>query len=329
MNITKKKFAIDQEDNFLKDIQKFLKKTPVVIIWGSGATIPYGLPSMSDLKQCLKSELGELKEETNLETELGKIHEQSKIDKLKELIRKEILKKDLKCLNKSIEDDNYLKEIEIMIKIFYKAHPQKIDIITTNYDQVLEYALSKLNYNFTDGFKGRALTKFNPKLFGKKEIINLIKVHGSLNWFFDKNKEVFCLPPENKINNLKCAMVLPAEKNKYHETFQEPYRTLINQSDRVIEKAKSFLVIGFGFNDEHLTPKIDNKIKKDTPIVIITKKATDSCKEKLKNANKYCLLEENKENRTKVTIKTKKNTEEKVFHLQKQYWQIKYFMEVL
>ena len=30
-------------------IQKFLKKPPV-IIWGSGATIPYGLPSMDDLK---------------------------------------------------------------------------------------------------------------------------------------------------------------------------------------------------------------------------------------------------------------------------------------
>ncbi|MCZ0933337.1 MAG: hypothetical protein OXJ52_09335, partial [Oligoflexia bacterium] len=50
-------------------------------------------------------------------------------------------------------------------------------------------------------------------------------------------------------------------------------------------------------------------------------------KAKLKNANEYCLFEENKENGTKATIKTKQDTKEKIFNLQKQYWQLNYFME--
>ena len=175
------------------------------------------------------------------------------------------------------------------------------------------------------------MANFNQSAFVTKNIINLIKVHGSLTWFFDENKHLFYLPSENNFNNLKYAMVLPAGKNKHSETFEEPYRTLITKSDSVIEKANSFLVIGFGFNDEHLTPKIDNKIKESTPIVIITKKATAFCKTKLKTANKYCLLEEseNKETKTKVTIKTKNDLKEKVFYLQKQYWRLNYFMEVL
>ncbi|MCZ0931883.1 MAG: SIR2 family protein [Oligoflexia bacterium] len=266
----------NQKSEIFKIVQKFLKDPPV-IIWGSWATIPYGLPSMNDLKKCLKSELEGLKEDTNLEIELGKIDDQNKIDKIKKIIRNEIFKKDLECLKKSIEDHSYFKAIEDIIKKFYKAHPQKIDIITTNYDCILEYTLSNAKYSFTDGFTGRALANFNSKAFKTKNIINLIKVHGSLNWFFDKNRRIFYLPSKNNFNNLKYAMVLPAGKNKHSETFEEPYRTLITKSDSAIEQASSFLAIGFGFNDEHLTPKIDNKIKENTPIVIISKKATNSC----------------------------------------------------
>ena len=58
-----------------------------------------------------------------------------------------------------------------MISKFYEAQPQNINIITTNYDCILEYALSKAGYNFTDGFTGRSLSSFNSDSFGKKEII--------------------------------------------------------------------------------------------------------------------------------------------------------------
>ena len=67
------------EEQQMKDeaftvIQNFLKDPPV-IIWGSGATIPYGLPSMNDLNKKLKSaipSLQELEESENLEAALEK-----------------------------------------------------------------------------------------------------------------------------------------------------------------------------------------------------------------------------------------------------------------
>ena len=316
-----------EKDKIFKLIQKFLKNPPV-IIWGSGTTIPYGLPSMDDLKKYLNPEIKAKDKDANLEATLGKIDDENKIDKIKEIIRSQVLNKNLGCLKKSIQTPNYFEAIETMIKKFYKAHPQNINIVTTNYDCILEYALSQAGYNFTDGFTGKALSQFNPACFGKTRSINLIKVHGSLNWFFDHNDNIFYLPCECKFDNLKYAMVLPAREKKYQSAFKEPYRTLIWKSDDIIENANSFLVIGFGFNDEHLTPKIDSKIKTGTPIVIVTKQATDSCKNKLTNAKKYCLFE-SKKNGTKITFTEKKNTIEKPIALKENYWQLNKFMEVL
>ena len=146
----------NQKNEIFKTIQKFLKDPPV-IIWGSGATIPYGLPSMDDLKQALQSKnLINLDQKSNLEVELGKIQKQDKINKIKACIRCEVLKKDIDCLRDSIKNPNYFDAIDKMIEVFYQQpHPQKIDIVTTNYDRVLEYAISKLNYEYTDGFSGR------------------------------------------------------------------------------------------------------------------------------------------------------------------------------
>ncbi len=316
----------EEKDDVSKLVQNFLSNPPV-IIWGSGATIPYGLPSMDELKEELKPVLDSLNEDSDLEMELGKIQDQTKTDEIRKITREKVLKRDMACLKESIQDTNYFEAITKMIKKFYDPHPCKIDIVTTNYDRVLEYALSQSNDNFTDGFTGRSLSRFSPKAFGEQKIINLIKVHGSLNWFFDENNDLFYLPCEHDFNALKYGMVLPA-RNKCDEAFQEPYRTLIGKSDNAIEKARSFLVVGFGFNDKHLTPKIDNAIKEGVPIVIITKKATDSCTEKLNRAGKYCLFEENA-SETKVTVKKGNGAGERTVSLEGNYWQLDKFMETL
>ena len=330
MNLTKKQSSESnhEKDKVFKLVQKFLTYPPV-IIWGSGATIPYSLPSMEDLKECLKPEIEKLDKDVNLEVTLGKIDDRNKIDKIKKIIRDEVLKKNMECLKHSIQTPDYFEAIEKMIRKFYNAHPQNINIVTTNYDCILEYALSKAGHNFTDGFTGRPLSKFNPAGFGKKKTVNLIKVHGSLNWFSNNNGNIFYLPCECKFDELKYAMIPPVRERKYQEAFiKEPYRTLIGKSDNIIEKANSFLVIGFGFNDEHLTPKIDSKIKTGTPIVIATKQATASCMSKLNDAEKYCLFERNK-NGTKITFKKEKKSTEESIELKENYWELNKFMEVL
>ena len=305
--------------------QKYLKECNT-IIWGSGATIPYGLPSMDDLKKDLNN-ITKIKDEENLESGIEKIKDENVIAEIRKIISNIVFQKDIECLLKAVENPDYFKTINKMIDFFYTAHPHNINIITTNYDRVLEYALSQEDYKYTDGFSGKVLSIFDSdNCFKETGIINLFKVHGSLNWVDNKN-EIFFLPFKNKNKNLKNVMVLP-RNSKYKEVSEEPYRTLIAESDKIIKKAKSFFVVGFGFNDEHLTPLIEKKIKEGIPIVIIVKKATLSCKKKLEAAKKYCLFEESKDNTTIVTYKESDKSKVEC-GLKEKYWELKKFMEIV
>jgi len=59
-------------ETVFKIVQKFIEKPPL-IVWGSGATIAFGLPSMWHLNEALKKELEDFDiENENLEIELGK-----------------------------------------------------------------------------------------------------------------------------------------------------------------------------------------------------------------------------------------------------------------
>ena len=313
------------KNDVFKLVQNFLR-IPPVIIWGSGATIPYGLPGMKDFRKSLQSELQDIDSSANLESVLAKIEDEESVDKIRKIIKAKVLKSDITCLKKFIQNENHLEPVTKMIEKFYNAHPQKIDIVTTNYDRVLEYAISRAGYNYTDGFTGQPLSKFSKSSFREEKIINLIKVHGSLNWIIHKDN-LFFLPYEPKINGLRPVMILPS-KRKFQDAYKEPYRTLIARSDESIEKADSFLVVGFGFNDEHLTPKIEGRIKQGIPIVIVTKEATDSCKNKISSSSQYCLFEESG-NQTKVTFREKSEKLERYIYIDDDYWSLNKFMEVL
>ena len=320
--------ADQEKDKIFRLIQRFLKNHPV-IIWGSGATIPYGLPGMSELVKVLRRYREGIAEDADLETELGKFEDDSQIDKIRIDVREAIFKKDRICLEESIKDSKHFDAVIKMVRKFYDAHPCKVDILTTNYDCVLEYALSGDNCDFTDGFTGRSLSTFAQKHLEKeRDIVNIIKVHGSLNWFSDSSNRLLYLPHIQGASELTPIMILPSYR-KYEESHREPYRTLITKSDEIIEKAKSFFIVGFGFRDEHLTPKVVKKIESGTPIVIITKKATGSCKKKLERAKKYILLEESK-SATKITFKSEEASPSENCQLQGDYWKLKpFFTEVL
>ena len=312
------------EENKLKNrlfsmVQDYLKPCPL-IVWGSGATIPFGMPSMEELKRELN-----INEKGNLEDILSKVDCDKK--------RKEYEKKIFEVINSKDEDFRSrlngkdpdfmkpVKNVENLISHFYKAHPCLLNIITTNYDCILEYIFSYFDYSSSDGFTGREFSGFNESRFGNKKHINLYKVHGSLRWSNSlcRDDKIYYSHYNNEMN-----AIFPG-KNKYEKAHDEPFRTIIQKSDEAIKEAKCFLVIGFGFNDKHLTPKIDNKISiNNSSFVIVTKKATDSLKKELNKAKKYILIEKGKNTNTSQFSFKEKNKEEKK-ELQDEYWKIEKF----
>lgn len=66
---------------------------------------------------------------------------------------------------------------------------------------------------------------------------------------------------------------------KYQKTHLEPFRSIINNADQAINEAGSYLCIGYGFNDEHIQPKLMAKcLRQKTPITIITYTLSESAK---------------------------------------------------
>lgn len=306
-------------------IQNYLK-TPPVIIWGSGATVPFGLPSMNTLNGILKDNITEFdKECDNLEVELGKDKYHEVMPQIRNLIWHAISKVDNEVLqNLLISNSDDYNGIKKLVEKISDAHPKVTNIITTNYDRIIENVLSFHGIPFTDGFLGKELSLFDESLFSSKNIVNIVKVHGSLNWF-DFGGEIRYL--QNNIESSVPQIICPG-KNKYQEAYKSPYRELIQKSDLFINSADSFLVVGFGFNDEHLTPRIKSKIKKGTPIVVITKIITETCLTELESAEKYVLLEDDGDNKTKVTVK-ERNSEKQIIILEGNFWSLNNFVEII
>jgi len=307
-------------------VQHFLKSPPLVI-WGSGATIPFGIPSMNDLNESLKEQIEDFDDSNNnLEEELGKDKYIDKMPEIKKVIWDQINEADTLVLKRIIKNDsNDFEGIKSLAKKFIEPHPQVVNIITTNYDRILEHIMSYQNINFTDGFEGRMLSKFNLDHFKDEKVVNLIKVHGSLDWF-DINGEIRYLSNHQGDTPLK---IIAPGKNKYEEAYASPYRELIQKADSLIEDAASFLVVGFGFNDEHLTPKIRAKMKQGIPVVLITKEITENSFKEMEGADKYILFEEAVDNKTKVFYKDSNSTEPQNVILEGDFWQLSKFMEIL
>lgn len=306
-------------------IQKFLKKPPVVI-WGSGATVPFGLPSMWSLNESIKKEIPEFDQTNeNLEIELGKDKYRELMPQIRKIIWDEISKVDKKVLEDFlVYENNIFDGVRKLVEKISDAHPKVVNIITTNYDRIIEYALSFHNISYTDGFLGKDLSVFDENLFSSKNIVNLVKVHGSLNWF-DLGGEARYL--NNKFEGSLPQIICPG-KNKYQETYKSPYRELIQKSDSYINLADSFLVVGFGFNDEHLTPRIKVNIKKGVPIVVITKIVSETCLQEIEGAEKYVLIEESGEDKTKFTFK-EKDLEKQEIILDGNYWSLNNFIDII
>jgi hypothetical protein len=283
-------------------IQEYLKHCPV-IVWGSGATIQYGMPSMSHLKEAIG-----ITEDGNLEEILSKITDEPEIEKFETSIFRIINDADA-----TFRDGitGYSTEgLESLLSHFYKSHPQLINIITTNYDCVLEYLLERQRIPFSDGYRGRQFSTFSEANFKETEHVNLIKVHGSLRW----------CNSEYSYSNTSMNAIYPSS-NKYRQAHRDPFRTLIHKSDTVISQAKAFLAVGFGFNDEHLTPKLEEAIRKQIPIVAVTKIATENTLEILDAAERYILITESDAGRTNIRYKTADNHIQET-EIEGSYWKI-------
>lgn len=311
-------------DDIYSTIQSYLNEPPLVI-WGSGATIGFGLPSMSKLKDEIGKSVSMFdKTCTDLEAELGKDKYEPALPEIRKVIRDVVNEADVNAKRLLLNNSDAFEGILCLTRFCYEPHPKVMNVVSTNYDRILEYVWGYYGFHFSDGFDQHELSGFDENNFKEREIINLLKVHGSLNWF-DVDHEVRKLSTDFGFD----PVMIPPGKNKYRTTHNSPYRELMQKSDDAIKKAPSFLVVGFGFNDEHITPLVRKKTKLGTPIVVVTKQVTTTTEQQLEKAKKVIYIEADTDI-TKSHIRIIENGSTLSDSVENgQYWSLNKFMDIL
>lgn len=323
-----RKIKKKQYDMILKFVQDVIKSIPVFLL-GSGASCAVGIPGMGELANYLdeklkeddvfKKEWNEVKNNLDLGLELALQKSGASNDlttKLSCLTADFIRKEDIKIYKQILCDEKRLPLAELFNYIF-TGNVKYMDVITTNYDRIIEYSCDISKIPYYTGFNGGYYKEFNisqsRQYFNKRirknlsnrraPIINetiphirIYKLHGSVDWFENEQKLQFCSHYYDDRMNFKPLVITPGV-SKYYNAHMNPYREIISLSDQAIRNGKNFIIIGYGFNDEHLEPLLREKIKSNyNKILVITRTLTDSARKALvgtRNTLILCKQEDN------------------------------------
>jgi len=297
--------ALSSFDQFSEEI---LAKTPLFVI-GSGFSIGAGIPGMPSLASWLTKNVVSSQEDATawhqivqqLTSGVGLEAALQNAGAIRPALRDSIVQwtwrfirsHELDALIRSAKGED-VTGLACLLQRFSNSTNTRVDILTTNYDQVIEWSCGVANWSVWDGFDGNALAK--PILHDKwlvqshggsksrKEAsaspfrhVRLFKVHGSVSWF-KRDGSLIKLPGlhESDLSTIinegfQPTLVTPGT-DKYLEGYQDPYGSIFAEAHRAIDAARALIFIGFGFNDFHVLGPLEGKLTdRSIPKLIITK----------------------------------------------------------
>lgn len=327
------------KDVVFKTVQAYITDTPVVLA-GTGISIPAGIPGMNKLSKYLQTNLKDkyannpnwrkisdrLDEGIDLESALTGID--VKGDILTDIVKltwELVTEYDLKFFNEKVLLRERQPLCELLTKLMSTCY-NNVNIITTNYDRYIEYCCDICGVKIDNRFDGLYLKTLNNDELKKKDVVNLLKVHGSLDTFHSiETKENICIPLQYKIPNGFIPEIVTPGSNKYQTILTtDTYVNIFTKSNEIINNAKCYLCIGYGFNDSQIQQNILRNIAMGKPIVVVTKKLSDAALSLINNkAQRYIVLIEAPQNKTRVII------DKQEYEIDGEYWKLENFLEII
>lgn len=280
-------------EDLAKYAQNFLSDRPIVVL-GTGATIPHGLPSMSALANGLLAAITDnpegwdafaerLEETKDLEQVLHDVPlPQDTVETLVRATWEIVSAKDI-ILYKQLLNGGEAFPLSDLFAYLLRTADAHLRVVTTNYDRVAEYAANAVRAYASTGVTAGWLQRFVATSVDRERapspgfegLVTILKVHGSLDWFRDATDDVIAVPFAQAVPEDMMPLVVTPGVSKYREVHKDPFRTVMSAADTVIREATCYLCIGYGFNDEHVQPVLVNRvIKNDIPLVVVTKALT-------------------------------------------------------
>lgn len=285
-------------DDIVEDIkQRNLSRNnmPKLII-GTGLSVIYGVPGMRELAEHLAKEIElssdeHLKEiwknysdeiKTNgLEAGLANLtqNENDLLDAIKLITARYILENEEKIHKTILEENTGFCKLLAYLSGTVSVEKRIIDIMTPNYDRIIEIVCDKLGIGVITGFYGSLYGKFDKKMIKQPaEVYNcrnhawvrLFKPHGSINWINEDGNEYLTNDYEILKKKTKYIEIVTPGSSKYkvgltNNTFRcmrEEFNELLNP-----ENNYSLLIYGYGFNDDHFDTALFDSFQKNVLVL--------------------------------------------------------------
>lgn len=289
-------------DTIKKTIQEFFQEGTVTIV-GSGLSLAEGIPGMGELAKKLRVQIPPLlamPEDTknwgNIESDLAKgigleeaLHNTKPNAFIEECIRKVTAQyigdADMKIFADIIKTGRQLRFSEYLQQ--FTIRNQEMTVITTNYDRLIEYACEANGIMADTLFTGKHIARYNPeqskyaacigiqKKHGKgsklqfSPRVTVLKPHGCLSWHLI-NGIPYSIPNYSTENSL----IITPGLNKYREGYSIPFDTHRERANKKIDKAQRYIIIGYGFGDDHLETHLIRQLNAGKPTLIFTHSLT-------------------------------------------------------
>ena len=295
-------------DSVKDTIQKHFQSGLVVIV-GSGLSVAESIPGMGALESFLRSEIPKsiaklTKQEQNeweiiskllhnnkgLESALKEVAPSPKLENLIiKLTYKLISDAETKTIAEVVEGSRVLAFSRLLPLLSPEPH-RPLPVVTTNYDRLIEIAAEKIGWGVDTLFVGTHFGLLKPevsrasfisRIAKKKRIeyrkrIQLLKPHGSLDWYQQKAQPIRSSIPLNQV-----PLIVTPGGTKYHRGYSPPFDT---HREKAIDKGSRYLIIGYGFNDDHLETHLRRELSSGKPALLITHSLTPNAEIVLKES---------------------------------------------
>ena len=154
---------------------------------------------------------------------------------------------------------------------------QRAQVFTTNYDLAFETAARRARFNVIDGF-GFGGDEFDGGTFDldfvrrrpneppqlEPNVFHLLKLHGSVDW---DSSSGYVRKVRDKPHNP--VLIYPSAA-KYQFSYQQPYLEFMSRFQIALRQSNvGLIIVGFGFNDEHIVAPIQAAIRSNIGLRVI------------------------------------------------------------
>lgn len=157
-----------------------------------------------------------------------------------------------------------------------KSSLPRVEVFTTNYDTLFEQAAKVAGIVVMDGFSFSMPRVFSGRNFDldivnrarsriKNEenfipnVIQLMKLHGSVDWKKSDGNILQCDPKDN----VDALMIYPSS-DKYSFSYDQPYFEMMSRFQTAVRSDETLLIVaGFGFKDKHLNNVIIEAVRQN------------------------------------------------------------------